>query len=66
MPDSYQSIRLTTYSKDKMAFQDVALCLIDKQLYNQSGSGKGKVSGYPLPEDLNTFFIENVFNKIEK
>lgn len=58
----YEEQNLAMYSKDQLAFQEVTLALIEDQVYVEIGSGADYISGYLLPDDLNQYIIDTIFN----
>lgn len=57
----YKEKVLYAYSKDKMAYMQVTLVLIDGKVYAEYMSNNDKISGYPLPHEMNEYIINTVF-----
>ncbi len=57
----YDERQVFAYSKDKMAYREVYLVLLDGQVYVEHGSEGNYIDGYPLPEDMNKYIKETVF-----
>lgn len=63
--DGFWSIDMKCYSLDDMVYRSCGLYLIDNQVYLSRLSGGGVYKSNPLPEELNQYIIDTVFNELE-
>jgi hypothetical protein len=58
----YDERELQAYSKDGLALREVNLELIDGRVYVDAGSRDGYPLGYPVPDDMNQYLLDTIFN----
>ena len=60
--NGYDERQIYVYSKDKLAYRNVRLALIEEQVYVITSSGSRYIHGYPLrDEEMNQYIIDTVF-----
>ena len=57
----YKEKVLYSYSKDKIAYMEVNLVLIEGQVYAGYMTNGDNISGYILPDEMNQYIIDTVF-----
>ena len=58
----YDERKIYAYDKDKIAYMQIRLALIEEQVYIASSSGMDYVRGYPIrDEELNRYLIDTLF-----